>query len=80
MAVEVYSELRAILAECGADRALIERVCEGVCARLGGERHYIGKRWRAPEVQTQDSPAAIQRRNGVSRRTAYRWVDAWKGG
>jgi transposase-like protein len=80
MAIEFWAELRAALAGAGADPDVIDRACAGVAVRLGGARHYIPKRWREPEVGQQDTPATLARREGISPRSAYRWVDRWRAG
>lgn len=65
--------------EIGTDAAA--RACQALMREAGGESLYIPRRPPPPpvEVKPHDTPATLQAQ-GVSRRTAYRWVNAWKLG
>jgi hypothetical protein len=76
--MDFFDELREIAAAAGVAPSQAEALCELIAQRLGGSRPYIRRRGVVPEVQPSDTPATIQRRYGVSRSTADRWVHSWK--
>lgn len=50
-----------------------------LAADYGGLRPYIGTRPPRPEILPTDTPQVVQQRYKVSRRTAYNWVNGWRG-
>ena len=62
--------------ELGTDTAA--RACHALMREAGGESLYIPRRQPAPAVQPTETVRQVQQRAGVSRATAYRWVNAWK--
>jgi len=61
--------------EIGTDAAA--RACHALIREAGGENLYIPRRPPPVEVKQTDTPKTLQAQ-GVSRRTAYRWVNSWK--
>lgn len=71
------AELAQILRrELGADVAA--RVVAIACREAAGERVFIPRRVGRPEVRPDDTAQSIQQRHGVSRASAYNWVNRWK--
>lgn len=76
MASVTFTELAEIIRrELGGEA---DRVLLVICRECAGENLYIPRRAVRPEIQPSDTPQAVATRHGVSRRTSYRWVTAWK--
>jgi hypothetical protein len=72
-----YADLVEILTrELGPD--LASRACAALRREAAGEDVAIPRRDTAPVILPGDTPKSVQTRYGVSRRTAYRWVDRWR--
>lgn len=76
MTLDELTDLLAV--ELGRDIA--ERAARTLARCAPGDVVYISRARPAKDVPapTSISPAEVQRRYGVSRATAYRWVQAWK--
>lgn len=73
-----FLELAEILRrELGPD--LGPRVCQIICRQAPGESIYIPSRDGPPEILPTDTPQRIVERYGVTKRTAYNWVNRWRG-
>lgn len=71
-----FADLSEILRrELGADA---DRILTTICRECAGETLYVPRRAARPEVRPTDTPASLQARHGVSRRTAYSWVRDWQ--
>jgi len=55
-----------------------ERLCRAICREAAGEQIYIPARHGEPEILPSDTPKTVQKRYGVSRQTAYNWVNKWR--
>jgi len=64
-----------IISHAGAD--LGRKIADDICRQAAGESVYIPTRHQ-PAIKPNDTPATVQRRYGVSRRTAYNWVKRWR--
>lgn len=74
-----FSDLAGIIKRrLPADQA--EMLCQAICDEAAGERVYIPARPEKPEdlVLPTDTPARVQARHQVTRRTAYRWCERWR--
>lgn len=73
-----FAELAEILRrELGPD--IGARACQIICRQAAGESVYIPSRSSEPEILPTDTPARIAERYGVPKRTAYNWVNRWRG-
>lgn len=57
---------------------LAEMICKAICEEAAGEKVYIPSRPGPPKVLPTDTPARVQARHQVARRTAYRWCERWR--
>ena len=61
--------------ECGKDVA--HRVVLKLRKRVGGLRIYIPSR-PSPKVTHKDTPQTLQKKHGISRATAYNWLNKYR--
>lgn len=72
-----FSEVVDILRrEMGEDIAV--RVSKVLCSEAAGEQVYIPSRHEKPEILPTDTVKTVQKRYGLSQRTAYNWVNRWR--
>lgn len=76
--MDFYDELRELASVAGLEPSQAETLCALIAQRLGGTRPYIRRRGPEPDISLTDTPATLQRRYAVSRRTAERWVTGWR--
>lgn len=60
----------------GQDQARV--ALEAICREAAGESLYIPRRAARPEIRPSDTPQALQKKYGISRTTAYNWVNNWR--
>lgn len=73
-----FSDLADIICnEIGRDAGVA--LCAAICRQAASERIYIPDNFKLPpEIAPNDTPAAVARRYGVARSTAYNWVNRWR--
>lgn len=72
-----FAELSEIVRRELGDQA--DQLLAIICREAAGEQVHIPRRPAPPQIEPGDTPAKVQARYGVSRRTAYNWVSRWRG-
>lgn len=74
--MSAYDDLVRILCEeCGDP--LADRIARRIRALLGSQSIYVPSRG-APDVTRKDTVETIRKRHGVSRSTAYNWLNKYR--